>query len=580
VKKINKNQIDEIIAQLKTGRTVVFPTETSYGLGCDATNKFAVDKIFQIKKREADKPLLVLVSSIEEAKKYLVWDEMLEKLSKKYWPGALTIIGLCKNPNALPRGVVSQSGKLAVRVSADKWLKEITNRLGCPLVATSANISGQNNIYNSLEAENIFSAQILKPDILVDGGQIPIVKPTTIVEVENGVCSIVRQGDLKILFKTFPTAAFCWTIVSILALFSAFFILLFSYTSGLYINNLTFSMLSMKVNRPTWVVGAKNPLIFVKGLYLTAYSAGSSKKMAQIIDLIKRTELNAVVIDIKDYSGLVLYDSQVPLVVDLKNKDNRLGDVKKLIEKLHAEKIYVIARQTVFQDPVLAQKKPQWAIKSKSGGLWHDHKGLSWVDPTKKEVWKYNLDIAKEAIKLGFDEINFDYVRFPSDGNMSNTLYDDESKKKYEVMGEFFRYLDTHLSHEPVWISLDFFGFTMEKKGADDMAIGQRIADAVDQVDYICPMMYPSHYPSGHLGLSNPAANPYAVFENGMKLGMPKFEGKRAKVRPWIQSFDLGAVYDAEKIRAQIEVVEKYADAGWLMWNASNRYTDAGLKKP
>ena len=339
-------------------------------------------------------------------------------------------------------------------------------------------------------------------------------------------------------------------------------------------------MLSVKVNRPTWVVGAKNPLIFVKGLYLTAYSAGSSKKMAQIIDLIKRTELNAVVIDIKDYSGLVLYDSQVPLVVDLKNKDNRLGDVKKLIEKLHAEKIYVIARQTVFQDPVLAQKKPQWAIKSKSGGLWHDHKGLSWVDPTKKEVWKYNLDIAKEAIKLGFDEINFDYVRFPSDGNMSNTLYDDESKKKYEVMGEFFRYLDTHLSHEPVWISLDFFGFTMEKKGADDMAIGQRIADAVDQVDYICPMMYPSHYPSGHLGLSNPAANPYAVFENGMKLGAPKFEGKRAKVRPWIQAFDLGAVYDAEKIRAQIEVVEKYADAGWLMWNASNRYTDAGLKKP
>jgi hypothetical protein len=415
---------------------------------------------------------------------------------------------------------------------------------------------------------------------LVDGGQIPIVKPTTIVEVENGVCNIVRQGDLKISLKTFPTPAFCWTIVNILALFSAFFIFLFSYTTGLYINNLTLSMLSVKVNHPTWVKGKKNPLVFVKGLYLTAYSAGSSKKMTQIIDLIKRTELNAVVIDIKDYSGLVLYDSQVPLVVDLKNKDNRLGDVKKLIERLHAEKIYVIARQTVFQDPVLAQKKPQWAIKSKSGGLWHDHKGLSWVDPTKKEVWKYNLDIAREAIKLGFDEINFDYVRFPSDGNMSNTLYDDESKKKYEVMGEFFRYLDTHLSHEPVWISLDFFGFTMEKKGVDDMAIGQRIADAVDQVDYICPMMYPSHYPSGHLGLSNPASNPYAVFENGMKLGMPKFEGKRAKVRPWIQAFDLGAVYDAEKIRAQIEVVEKYADAGWLMWNASNRYTEAGLKKP
>ncbi len=579
MKKINKNQIDEIIAQLKAGRTVVFPTETSYGLGCDATNKFSVDKIFQIKKREFDKPLLVIVNSIEEAKKYLVWDETLDKLAKKYWPGALTIIGLCKNPNSLPLGVVSQSGKLAIRVSSDKWLKEITNRLGRPLVATSANISGQNNIYNSLEAENIFSTQILKPDILVDGGQIPIIKPTTIVEVENGVCNIVRQGDLKISLKTFPTPAFCWTIVSILALFSAFFILLFSYTTGLYINNLTLSMISVKVNNPVFVAGKKNPLVFVKGLYLTAYSAGSSKKMAQIIDLIKRTELNAVVIDIKDYSGLVLYDSQIPLVVSLKNKDNRLGDVKKLIEKLHAEKIYVIARQTVFQDPVLAEKNPQWAIKSKSGGLWRDHKGLAWVDPTKKEVWKYNLDIAKEAIQFGFDEINFDYVRFPSDGDMSNALYDDESKKKYEVMGDFYKFLNNNLKNYPVWTSLDLFGFTMEKNGVDDMAIGQRIVDTVDNVDYVCPMMYPSHYPAGHLGLSNPAANPYAVFENGMKLGAPKFEGKRAKVRPWIQAFDLGAVYDAEKIRAQIDVVEKYADAGWLMWNASNRYTEAGLKK-
>ncbi len=579
MKIFNKNQIDEIVTQLKAGRTLVFPTETSYGLGCNATNKFAVDKVFQIKKRDFSKPLLIIVGSIEEAKKYLVWDETLDKLAKKYWPGPLTIIAQCKIPNFFPLGVVSQSGKLAVRVSKNKLVKEISSKLGYPLVATSANISGQDNIYSAQEIENIFASQITKPDMLLDNGIIPKIKPTTIVEIEKKAWKIVRQGDLKISLKSFPTPAFCWAIVSILALFSAFFVLLFSYTSGLYIDNLTSSMLFVKVNHPILVVGKKNPLIFVKGLYLTAYSAGSSKKMDQIIDLIKKTELNAVMIDIKDYSGLVLYDSQVPLVVDLKNKDNRLGDVKKLIEKLHAEKIYVIARQTVFQDPVLAQKKSQWAIKSKSGGIWHDHKGLAWVDPTKKEVWKYNLDIAKEAIKFGFDEINFDYVRFPSDGNMSNTLYDDESKKKYEVMGEFFQYLDDHLSRESVWVSLDFFGFTMEKKGTDDMAIGQRIADAVDYVDYICPMMYPSHYPAGHLGLSNPAENPYAVFENGMKLGMPKFEGKRAKVRPWIQVFNMGAIYDAQKIRTQIDVIEKYANAGWLMWNASNRYTDAGLLK-
>jgi hypothetical protein len=323
-------------------------------------------------------------------------------------------------------------------------------------------------------------------------------------------------------------------------------------------------------------------------LYLTAYSAGSVKKIDSIIDLIDKTELNAVVIDIKDYSGKVLYNSRVKLVNDLKIDENRLGDVRSLIKKLHAKNIYVMARQTVFQDPVLAEKKPEWAIKNKSGGLWRDHKGLAWVDPSKKEVWSYNVAIAKEAIGFGFDEINFDYVRFPSDGNMSQAVFSKDYADlkritqitKYEVMKRFYHYLNIKLSGEPVWISLDMFGLVMEKNGEDDMRIGQRLVDAVDEVDYISPMMYPSHYPSGHLGLKNPAEYPAKVFANGMKMGAPKFEGKRAKVRPWIQAFNLGAVYDGEKIRAQIDEIEKYPDnAGWLMWNASNRYTAAGLSK-
>lgn len=330
----------------------------------------------------------------------------------------------------------------------------------------------------------------------------------------------------------------------------------------------------------------KPPQIEAKGLYLTAYSVGSAKKMDAIIDLIDKTELNAVVIDIKDYSGKILYDSQVKLVNDLKTDENRLGDVRSLIKKLHDKNIYVIARQTVFQDPVLAEKKPEWAIKNKAGGLWRDHKGLAWVDPGKKEVWSYNVAIAKEAVGFGFDEINFDYVRFPSDGNMSQAVYATTANagqagndKKYEVMKRFFHFLNIKLSNEPAWISLDMFGFVMEKKGEDDMRIGQRIADAVDEVDYISPMMYPSHYPSGHLGLKNPAQYPATVIANGMKMGAPKFTDKRAQLRPWIQAFNLGAVYDAEKIRAQIDEVEKYTDAGWLVWNAANRYTDSGLNK-
>ncbi|MBU2541973.1 putative glycoside hydrolase [Patescibacteria group bacterium] len=314
----------------------------------------------------------------------------------------------------------------------------------------------------------------------------------------------------------------------------------------------------------------------VKGLYLTAYSAGSSKKVDQIIDLINSTELNAVVIDIKDYSGYVLYDSNLLWVNEFKTEQNRLGDVKEMIKKFHDNNIYVIARQTVFQDPVLAERKPEWAIKSKYGGLWRDHKGLAWVDPTEQSVWNYNLAIAKEAIKLGFDEINFDYVRFPSDGNMSLVVYTHGDKAKYDVMRVFFKFMSDSLADKPAWISIDMFGFVMERH--DGMNIGQRLEDAVDYIDYICPMMYPSHYPAGHLGLSNPTDYPEIVFENGMKKGVSYFKDKRAEARPWVQAFNMGAVYDATKIRAQIDVIEKYTDGGWLLWNAANRYSSEGLK--
>lgn len=322
----------------------------------------------------------------------------------------------------------------------------------------------------------------------------------------------------------------------------------------------------------------KPPRRMVKGIYLTAYSAGSPKKMEEIISLLDRTELNTVVIDIKDYSGYVLYDSQVPLVVALALKDNRLHDLRALVRRLHDQNIYVIARQTVFQDPILAAAKPEWAMQSKRGGLWRDHKGLSWVDPTRREVWNYNLAIAKEAIRFDFDEINFDYVRFPSDGDMRDVAYANAGRKRYETMRAFYEYLGRELAMEPARISLDFFGFVMERGGEDDLQIGQRLEDALDVVDYISPMMYPSHYPRGHLGLENPAADPARVWQNGMLKGAPRFAGKKAKLRPWAQAFNLGAVYDAEKIRAQIDLAEKYSDVGWLLWNAANRYTDAGLK--
>jgi len=344
---------------------------------------------------------------------------------------------------------------------------------------------------------------------------------------------------------------------------------------------LTAFSLAIKINeKPDEVVvetSKKPDQIEAKGIYLTAYSAGSPKKLDEMIDLIEKTELNAVVIDTKDYSGKVLYDSNIEIVNELNLENNQVGDLKAVINKLHEKGIYVIARQTVFQDPILAEKKPEWAIKRAGGSLWRDYKGLAWVDPTMQEVWKYNIDIAKESIAFGFDEINFDYVRFPSDGNTRTAIYNDlGDKQKYDVMRGFYTFLGEELKDEPAWTSLDMFGFVMEYHNG--LSIGQRLEDAVDYVDYISPMMYPSHYPSGHLGLANPAAYPAPVIENGMQKGAPYFEGKRAQARPWLQAFNIGATYDATRIRAQIDMVEKYSDAGWLLWNASNRYSSAGLK--
>ncbi len=329
---------------------------------------------------------------------------------------------------------------------------------------------------------------------------------------------------------------------------------------------------------PVKEVRQKPPRQVAKGIYLTAQSAANPKKVADMIALIDSTELNAVVIDTKDYTGKILYPSQVPLVTELKTSKAVMTDVPAIIKKFHDKNIYVIARQTVMQDPALAAAKPEWAIKSKKGGLWRDNLGLAWVDPTEREVWKYNVELAKEAISLGFDEINFDYVRFPTDGDLSTAVFSTTTAHRYDNMGAFYKYLSDELMAEPAYISLDFFGFVMERH--DGMSIGQRLVDAVNTVDYVSPMMYPSHYPKGYLNFENPADHPGEVIASGMKKGITYFTSTtRAEVRPWLQAFHLGSYYDAAKIRAQINAVEKHPNGGWLLWNASNNYTAKGLKK-
>jgi len=190
--------LSEVIAQVNDGGTVVFPTETSYGLGCDATNQKAVDAIFQIKGRSDDKPLLIVVPTVAMAKFFLVWNNTMEKLANAYWPGALTIVGLAQDRSGLARGVISKNNTVAVRVTNNQHVKFLTESLGKPIVATSANISGAGDVYSGQMAAEMFAKAAHQPDIILDMGELVHNQPTTIVDASNDSIKILRQGGIEI----------------------------------------------------------------------------------------------------------------------------------------------------------------------------------------------------------------------------------------------------------------------------------------------------------------------------------------------------------------------------------------------
>jgi len=314
----------------------------------------------------------------------------------------------------------------------------------------------------------------------------------------------------------------------------------------------------------------------VSALYLTAFSAASDKKMDEILNEVDKGKLNSLVIDLKDYTGNVYFDTQVPLSIELGTKKVVNKYIPELINKLHQKGIYVIARITVFQDPRLAEAKPEWAIKDNvTGGAWHDFKGLSWVDPTREEVWQYNIDLAKDAVRLGFDEINFDYIRFPSDGLIKRMQFKNWDGKfpKSDIITGFFASLNEQLIDQPVYLSADLFGLTTIR--TDDMNIGQVMENAAPFFHYICPMMYASHYPQGFMKFDNPADHPYEIIKDGLDIANKRLEkvpNSIAKIRPWIQDFDIGAVYDRTKIQEQIKAIKDGKGYGYLSWNARNVY--------
>ncbi len=357
----------------------------------------------------------------------------------------------------------------------------------------------------------------------------------------------------------------------------------------------------------------QNPPAIVKGLYVTAWVAGISSRVDALINLAKQNDINAVIVDIKDYSGYLSYCPDIPNAKTSGACDQiRINDPTALIKKLHDNGLYVIGRISVFQDPIQAKAHPEWAVKdTKTKGVWRDAKGLAWLEVAAPEVTQYVADIARDASKRGFDEINFDYVRFPSDGNLDRAEYSrwDKAIPRHMVLKKFFQNIRSALPD--IVISADLFGLATVQR--DDLGIGQVIEDAYPYFDYLYPMVYPSHYAAGFLGYKNPADHPYEVISYSMKqalarklnlalntvassttstvqqaaidratiTSMDQKNVSYAKLRPWIQVFDLGAVYTKDMIDKQIQAThdsmgsQEYA--GWLLWDPKNTYTP--LKK-
>ncbi|MEK7564852.1 MAG: putative glycoside hydrolase [Patescibacteria group bacterium] len=351
------------------------------------------------------------------------------------------------------------------------------------------------------------------------------------------------------------------------------------------VSSTAYNIVSNATN-PTSAKKLENPPHPIKGIYISAWSTTNTQKIDTLIQLIKNTELNGVVLDVKDATGYLTYTVNVPLAEQIgANNQIKVRNIDDLINKFHKENIYVIGRVQVFQDPVLATGRPDIAIKeTKTGKVWKDNKGLAWIDPSSRIAWQYNIDIGKDMAGHGFDEINFDYVRFPSDGETNKMDYPfwNAVQPKYELIGSFFAYLNQELKSSNVPISADIFGLAAWR-AMDfnfDLNIGQRLIDALPYFDYVSPMIYPSHYPDNFDGIKKPATKPYEIIKGSLTAwqDLKATTSYKAILRPWLQDFDLGGIkYDAAKVRAQIQATYDSSVDSWLLWNSSNRYTKDAL---
>lgn len=320
----------------------------------------------------------------------------------------------------------------------------------------------------------------------------------------------------------------------------------------------------------------------VRALYATGWTAGHGPRMKELIDLVRKTELNSMVIEIKDDLGEISYVSGVPLAARIGASVRKIGDLQHMLEELHDSGVYPIARLVVFKDPHLAAARPDFAICDSSGKPWRDERGIMWTDPRNREVWQYNLAIACEAARAGFREIQFDYVRFPDNAALARTNNDAdvEGGSRVDAIVDFLAYVRKELEPYKVVVTADVFGIVCSSRS--DMGIGQTLEEMAVHVDYLAPMVYPSHYRKGEYGIENPNASPRETVRRSLSDAQARLAQSQAgaKIIPWLQDFSLGHTYTAREVREQIEAARECGIYEFMLWNPRNVYTIGALGGP
>ena len=323
----------------------------------------------------------------------------------------------------------------------------------------------------------------------------------------------------------------------------------------------------------------------IKGLYVNAWAAGSTRRMNALLELARETEVNTFVLDIKDVTGHISHRSKVPLAQESGALNElRIRDLSGVLRRLESEGIYPIARIVIVKDSVLAHARPELAIQDTAGGLWYDSKGVTWLNLHQRGVWEHHVDLAEEVARMGFPEVQWDYVRFPDSrpSDMARAHFPGgESEARTDAVRGFLEYAGERLDalDLDVHMTADIFGVATSFPRV--AGIGQEWEKILDRVDAAHPMIYPSHYGAGSHGFDQPNAYPYEIVLAALEYARRRNEAMEVAgdVRPWLQDFTMGSPrYEAPEVRAQIQATYDAGYSGWILWNPSTRYSEDALR--